>query len=72
MHYYRAPNGDYLAVDYGSRGLVPGRYEGRVPAIEGLPSSVCTTQVSVEFLNTCRRILKGEVPREWLTWIKEV
>ena len=61
--YYREPNGDYLYV-FGP-GSQRDLRECRAAAIEGLISSVCTTQASVVFLRECRKVKAGEVPIEW-------
>ena len=65
--YYREPNGDYLAIH--GKGGDAQLFEGRAAAIEGLPSSMATTGVHKEFLRTCIRVNRDEVPREWLQWI---
>jgi hypothetical protein len=61
LNYYQEPNGDYLAVD--PTGQPP--FDGRAAAIAGLPSSVCSTGISQEFLNQCRPVHEKSVPPEW-------
>ena len=71
MHYYREPNGDYLAVNPSTKNYYvgigqPNIREGRATAIAGLVESVCTTGVSLDFLAECTRIKRADVPKEWL------
>ena len=68
--YYREPNGDYLAVDNSTAAyyqrLGKNQLEGRASAVAGSVSSVCTTGVGLAFLETCKRVKRAEVPKEWL------
>ena len=69
MPYYQEPNGDFLYV-YVSPWHGTLR-EGRAVAIERLPSSMCTTSISREYLDKCRKVRKADVPREWLIWMNK-
>ncbi len=69
--YFREDNGDYLAIETDSnrhylRMSGKDQFEVRATAIAGLVSSVCTTGVSREFLQSnCKRVSKTKVPVEW-------
>lgn len=68
--YYQEPNGDYLAVDPSTAGyyynLGKREVEGRATALAGSVSSVCTVGIALAFLETCKRVKRADVPREWL------
>lgn len=73
IHYYKEPNGDYLAVNMAqyaiTRQSANPAYtirEGRASCISGLVNSVCTTGISGAFLLECERVPKSKVPKEWL------
>jgi hypothetical protein len=64
--YYQEPNGDFMAVYYG---IVKGREpEVRASALDGVPSSVCSTTASRGYIKTCRTVLKADVPQAWKRW----
>lgn len=70
IFFYREKNGDYLAINtdtnrYYLDNFGQDHFEGRGTAIAGLVTSVCTTGISREFLQTCKRIAKSNVPAEW-------
>lgn len=56
---------DYLMV-FGP-GSEPELREARAAAIDGLPSSVCTIQVSLGYLGKCKPVQLA--PPEWERWI---
>lgn len=64
-------SGDFLAIDtatnrYYLRTFGEDRFEARATAIEGQVGSLCTCEMSREFLQIhCERIAKRKVPREW-------
>jgi hypothetical protein len=70
--YYEESNGDFVAVDtatnrYYRENFGHGHVEGRATAIAGLVGSVCTTEISREFLRqNCEQVAKRRVPNEWL------
>ena len=74
MKYYQEQDkaGDYVCVDpstseYYTRIGQPGMLEARVTAIHGEVGSVCTSSVSLEWLNRrCHRVLRSSIPAEWL------
>ena len=74
LKYYQERNkaGDYLSVDpstldYYITNLGKAEMEGRATAIQGNVSSVCTTDISLDFLRRkCRRVSKASIPAEWL------
>ena len=67
--FYREPNGDYLCIEPTTRRYYSDeRYEGRAAAIAGQPTSVCTTDISAEYLRQCRRVRHSAVPAEWREW----
>jgi hypothetical protein len=74
--YFREQNGDFLAVEWGTRGYYLGtfgrdEYQGRATAIAGLLSSVCTTGISRAFLREkCKRVARAAVPVQWLKAIR--
>lgn len=73
--FYREANGDYLAVETETAdraGRMALRYEGRASAIEGLPSSVCTTGIWAGYLaKCCETVERADVPDEWIKAIGE-
>lgn len=64
--------GDYLSIDpesihYYIQTQGKAFYEARATAIKGSVSSVCTTAVSIEFLQKkCHRVRKADIPAKWL------
>lgn len=74
LKYYQEQDkaGDYLSIDpstldYYLKTQGKGLFEARATAIKGLVSSVCTTAVSIRFLQTkCHRVRKADIPKEWL------
>jgi hypothetical protein len=74
LKYYQEQDkaGDYLSIDPGTLDYylkTQGKalFEARATAIHGLVSSVCTTAVSITFLQKkCHRVRKADVPKEWL------
>lgn len=69
---------DYLSIDtktkdwqyensrFGQRKIAV-MYEGRASAIQGIPSSVCTTGINADYIKQqCKRIAKKQVPEVWL------
>lgn len=74
LKYYQEQDkaGDYLSVDpstldYYLKFTGKAEMEARATAIKGSVSSVCTTAVSVRFLQTkCHRVRKSDIPAEWL------
>lgn len=74
LKYYQERNksGDYISVDpatldYYLKTQGKAYMEARTTAIRGSVSSVCTTAVSLDFLQRkCRRVSKASIPAEWL------
>lgn len=74
LKYYQEQDkaGDYLSVDpstadYYSEIGRSGNFEGRATAIKGQVSSVCTTAISIAFLQKkCHRVWKADIPKQWL------
>ena len=62
--YYRERNGDYMSLS--GEMNQDGTLEARASAIQGLPSSVCTTGVEARFVVRCDEVTREEVPAEWL------
>lgn len=71
IQFYREHGGDFLAINtatnrYYRNTFRQDHFEARATAIQGLPTSVCTTSVSRQFLRErCRRIAKQRVPAAW-------
>ena len=73
MRYYREKEtNDFLCVDmstlsYYQQTQRKNYVEGRATAIENLPTSVCTTGISLDYLRkNCQRVSKSQVPKEYL------
>ncbi len=74
LKYYQEQDkaGDYLSIDpktldYYMRTQGKALFEARATAIKGLVSSVCTTAVSIKWLQTkCHRVRKADIPKQWL------
>ena len=66
MRYYQEPDGDYLCVSGERLPNDPSVQEGRATAIAGLITSVCTTGIGDEFLATCKRVPRKQVPSAWI------
>jgi hypothetical protein len=71
IRYYREnETGDYLTVNWDSHERRIDHVEGRATAIEGLPESMCTTGMKVDYVrDQCTMVSKAEVPDEWLKWM---
>lgn len=74
IRYYQEKTGDYMAVDEDSIAYYvrigrPDRRECRATAIEGVPSSVCTTSTTVGFLKSCKEVNAADVPERWRRWL---
>lgn len=70
IQYWQEKNGDYLAIDtatnaYYLQNFNKDHFEGRATAIAGIVSSVCTTGISREFLQECKRVARKNVPSKW-------
>jgi hypothetical protein len=71
IRFFREANGDFLAIDNATRSyylatLGRDEYQGRATAIAGLIGSVCTTEISRDFLEAqCRRVARAAVPVDW-------
>jgi len=74
LKYYQEQDktGDYLSIDpatldYYLKTQGKALYEARATSIAGSVTSVCTTAVSLEFLQKkCHRVRKADIPAEWL------
>jgi len=74
LKYYQEQDkaGDYLSIDptsldYYMRTQGKALFEARATAIKGSVTSVCTTAVSMQFLqHKCHRVRKADIPPEWL------
>ncbi len=74
LKYYQEQDkaGDYVSIDpttnaYYLEQLGRNVFEGRAAAVHGNVASVCTTNLSREWLNRkCRRVAKDSIPDEWL------
>ena len=74
LKYYQEQDkhGDYVSVDPSTADYYvqigkPGTLEARCTAIAGNSSSVCTTGVSIAWLQShCHRVRKADIPAEWL------
>lgn len=78
LYYYETETCDYLAVNTETKKFYRPPYnrgnynggadmEGRATAISGLVTSVCTTGVAQDFLESrCERVPLREVPDEWI------
>ena len=74
IRYFREPSGDYLCVDLTTRGYYEqigklGLLEGRATAIEGDPSSMCTTGIHMYILTECTAVFRRNVPSAWLRYL---
>ena len=68
IQWYREANGDYMAVDMEGE-HIPGQLTARVAAIEGLPTSMCTSDVPRTYLEEgCATVRTSQVPEKWLEW----
>jgi hypothetical protein len=67
--YFDPESGDYLSVFPRQVRFDPTTgqrlFDGRAPAVQGLPSSVCTCTIGEEYLSGCVRVRRGEVPSRW-------
>jgi len=74
-YYQEIESGDYLCVDHNTKDYYlrigrPDIREARATCITGLDNSMCTTSVSLGYLREkCHRVLKRNVPANWLRWI---
>lgn len=68
VRYYREDTGDFLMVIFDREYRnTDGSYSARAAAITGNASSVCTTNVSKEYLKEhCTLVRKAEVSSNWL------
>lgn len=71
MRYYQEQNGDFLAINPESRKYYRqtfgiDAYEGRAVNIEGLPESMATTSIDLEYLSRCVGKRRRDVPAGWL------
>lgn len=69
IRYYKEKDGDYLLVNFGSKWKSEGRmfFDARASAIPNDPSSVCTCSVDIDYLKECKKVLKRDVPKEWIS-----
>lgn len=68
--FYQEPHGEYLVIETDTHDLYhytgKSQYEGRASAIDDLPTSICTTSISTEYLKNCAEVERDDVPEEWL------
>jgi hypothetical protein len=79
--YQERDTGDYLYVEYAATENAGPYYqqrknasgyrlwEARAAAIQGDPSSCCSTSVSSDFLRKCRKVEAEAVPSEWMRYL---
>jgi hypothetical protein len=64
MLFYREANGDYMICDPKNK-VSNNCYSGVATAIIGLPTALCWTSISKEFLSTCTQVKRDDVPPAW-------
>jgi hypothetical protein len=67
--YYHEHNGDFMAIFRHDGRNDDGTWPCRGAAIVGSPSSVCTAGASPEYIATCRKVRRNQVPTDWLEYI---
>jgi hypothetical protein len=74
LKYYQEQDkhGDYVSIDPSTADYYrqigqPGKLEARATCIAGSVSSVCTTSVTLQWLQKhCHRVRKADIPANWL------